>query len=356
MDFSLHTTFPEDLQTEWNDLLAQSVTHVPFLRHEYLSAWWKHLGGGEWGTNGVRAQHATPLPLANSQPSAVSLQIVTAREKSDLIGIAPLFHVKRDEHDTLMLLGSIEISDYLDLIVRPADLDRFVAELLPYLASPALPKWDALELDNVLESSLTLPALEKAAKTLGWNYASEKLSLCPYISLPGDFDVYLAGIDKKQRHEIRRKMRRVDENAAICRWFFSEDPKTIGSDIDAFLTLMAMDHDKAKFLTPSMRELMKEVIQCAFDNGCLKLAFLEIEGKKAAAYLNFDYLDRVWVYNSGLDWTFNEYSPGWVLLGYLLKWANENHRTEFDFMRGGEDYKYRFGAIDRFVMRATITR
>jgi CelD/BcsL family acetyltransferase involved in cellulose biosynthesis len=336
MDFTLHTTFPEDLQTEWNDLLAQSVTHVPFLRHEYLSAWWKHLGGGEW---------------KNAQ-----LAIVTARENGKLVGIAPLFHVNHNNHESLMLLGSIEISDYLDLIVRPADLDRFMAELLPYLASSALPKWDALELDNVLESSPTLPALEKAAKALGWNYNTEKLSHCPYITLPGDFDLYLAGIDKKQRHEIRRKMRRVDENAAICRWYFSEDPKTIGSDIDAFLTLMTMDHDKAKFLTPTMRVLMKEVIQCAFDNGCLKLAFLEIEGKKAAAYLNFDYLDRFWVYNSGLDWTFNEYSPGWVLLGYLLKWANENHRTEFDFMRGGEDYKYRFGAIDRFVMRATITK
>lgn len=336
MDFTLHTTFPEDLQTEWNDLLAESVTHVPFLRHEYLSAWWRHLGGAEW--------------------TRADLAIVSAREEGKLIGIAPLFHVEQDGVGKLILLGAIEISDYLDLIVRPADLDRFLAELLPYLASPVFPKWDAFELDNVLESSPTLPALENTARALGWNYKSEKLSHCPYITLPGDFEVYLAGIDKKQRHEIRRKMRRVDERADICHWYFSEDPQTIGPDIDAFLTLMAMDNDKAKFLTPPMRILMKEVIQCAFDNGCLKLAFLEIEGKKAAAYLNFDYLDRVWVYNSGLDWTFNEYSPGWVLLGYLLKWANENHRTEFDFMRGGEDYKYRFGGVDRFVMKATLEK
>ena len=336
MDFTLHLTFPEDLQAEWNALLDGSVTHVPFLRYEYLSAWWKYLGGGEW--------------------TKADLAVVTARENGKLVGIAPLFHVKRDNQDTLMLLGSIEISDYLDLIIRAADVDRFLAELLPFLAGSTFPKWGALELDNVLESSPTLPALEKVARSLGWKYSAEKLSHCPYIPLPGDFDLYLAGIDKKQRHEIRRKMRRVDQNASLCRWYFSEDPETIGSDIDAFISLMAMDHDKATFLTPPMREMMKEVIRCAFENGCLKLAFLEIEGKKAAAYLNFDYLDRVWVYNSGLDWTFNEYSPGWVLLGYLLKWANENHRTEFDFMRGGEDYKYRFGAIDRFVMRATVTK
>jgi CelD/BcsL family acetyltransferase involved in cellulose biosynthesis len=45
-----------------------------------------------------------------------------------------------------------------------------------------------------------------------------------------------------------------------------------------------------------------------------------------------------------------------VLLGYLLQWANENKRTEFDFMRGNEDYKYRFGAVDKFVVRAKVTR
>jgi len=36
--------------------------------------------------------------------------------------------------------------------------------------------------------------------------------------------------------------------------------------------------------------------------GWLQLAFLEIEGRKAAAYLNFVYNNRVLVYNSGLDW------------------------------------------------------
>ena len=37
------------LAQEWNDLLACcSASHVPFLRHEYLSTWWRTLGGGEW--------------------------------------------------------------------------------------------------------------------------------------------------------------------------------------------------------------------------------------------------------------------------------------------------------------------
>ena len=105
-----------------------------------------------------------------------------------------------------------------------------------------------------------------------------------------------------------------------------------------------------------MREQMQLVLRCAFDEGCLQLAFLEIGGEKAAGYLDLDYLNRIWVYNSELDRRFTEYSPGWVLLAYLLRWANENGRDEFDFMRGDEDYKYRFGAVDRYVVRARVQR
>ena len=82
--------------------------------------------------------------------------------------------------------------------------------------------------------------------------------------------------------------------------------------------------------------------------------FLKIGGEFAAGYFNADYLNRIWVYNSGLDRRFMEYSPGWVLLGHLLQWANENKREELDFMRGDEEYKYRFGAVDRHIIRVTL--
>ncbi len=350
MDFTLHTDFPTELKTEWNDLLAESITHVPFLRFEYLQTWWSTLGGGEWGSAEmpvphVAVQHAAPLPC-----------IVTARQNGRLVGIAPLFHAVHENRNSLLLLGSIEISDYLDLIVRPVELEPFLAGLLPFLASPALPDWDALDLYNILDSSPTIPALEKIASTLGWKLTTEKLRHCPYIPLPGDYQAYLAGIDKKQRHEIRRKVRRLEESGVPQRWYFLDDPAALDAAVQDFLALMALDPDKAAFLTPPMRTQMQAAMRCAFENGCLKLAFLEIDSKKVAAYLNFDYLDRLWVYNSGIDWTYNEFSPGWVLLARLLQWANENKRTELDFMRGDEAYKYRFGAIDRFVLRATLTR
>ena len=327
-----------ELAKEWNDLLAKSASHVPFLRHEYITAWWQGLGGGEW-------KHG-------------ELYVAAARhETGELAGIAPLFLTENRQGDpALMLLGSIEISDYLDVIAPPDDLPAFLEALLSHLANEQLPGTHLLDLYNILEGSPTIAAMQAAAEKLGWSSELETLQHCPYIPLPGDWEKYLCGIDKKQRHEIRRKLRRAEEYYLPLNWYVLQDGDHLDQDTDEFLKLMAHDPDKAKFLTPEMREQMHTIVRAAHDAGWLQLAFIEVNGEKVAAYLNFDYMNHIWVYNSGLDFRYGELSPGWVLLAHLLEWANEHQRASFDFMRGDEQYKYRFGAIDRRVMRLTVNK
>jgi CelD/BcsL family acetyltransferase involved in cellulose biosynthesis len=126
----------------------------------------------------------------------------------------------------------------------------------------------------------------------------------------------------------------------------------IESEIDSFFHLMIQDAAKAGFLTPLMREQMTFTIRNAFEHDYLWLAFLEIEGVKVAASLNFDYKNKLWGYNSGVSREHMELSPGWVLLANTIQWCCENGRYEFDFMRGDEEYKYRFGGVNKYVMRA----
>jgi CelD/BcsL family acetyltransferase involved in cellulose biosynthesis len=327
------------ISEQWNELLNHcSASHVPFLRFEYLNSWWEYLGGGEW-------------------KEAELLIICARREDDQLIGLAPLFLTKNPAGEpTLMMIGSIEISDYLDFIVHEDEVEAFTFELLHYLEDFHDPAWESLDLYNLPESSPTLAALKTAANQLGWSYEEQKLQPCPYIPLKGDWELYLQGIDKKQRHEIRRKIRRAEESEALVSWYIVSEAETLDQEINDFLALMANDPNKARFLDIAMQKQMRSIIQAAFTAGWLQLAFLIIGGKKAACYLNFDFAGYIWVYNSGLDNQFRELSPGWVLLGYLLKWANENGREIFDLMRGSEDYKYRFGGIDRHIVRASLTR
>jgi CelD/BcsL family acetyltransferase involved in cellulose biosynthesis len=319
---------------------TQSISDTPFSRYEYLSEWWQTLGGGEWD---VKECGRPPL-----------LVLVSAKENDQYVGIAPLFIADYDGQRALMLVGSIEISDYLDLIVREGDLQRFLSGLLDFLGSGPDKEWSALDWYNISDSSPTLAALKAEAEKRGWTHHDEVYRPTPRIPLNGSFEEYLSRIDKKQRHEIRRKMRRAAESEKNVRFYVVNGSENIDSEIEAFFDLMVQSPDKEKFLHPAMREQMTVTIQHAHKYGYLWLAFLEIDGARTAASLNFDYRNKLWGYNSGVSNEHRELSPGWVLLAHTIQWCCEHGRDEFDFMRGDEEYKYRFGGVNKYVMRVKI--
>jgi len=342
MEFFLHKDFSEFSEATWNALVEASIADTPFSRHEYLSEWWKTLGGGEWNAG------------ADGRPP--ELILVSARKNDQLIGIAPLFISDYDGQRALLLVGSIEISDYLDLIVRLDDHARFLSGLLDFLGSSVADRWSALDWYNLPYSSPTLAALKTESERLGWSHHEEIYRPTPRIALNGSFDEYLSRIDKKQRHEIKRKMRRAAESEKNVRFHVIDQTADIESEMSDFFGLMVQDPNKEQFLHPEMREQMTVTIRNAFQQGYLWLAFLEVDGSKAAASLNFDYKNKLWGYNSGVGREHMELSPGWVLLAHVIQWCCENNRYEFDFMRGDEDYKYRFGGVNKYVMRTKVVK
>jgi CelD/BcsL family acetyltransferase involved in cellulose biosynthesis len=342
MDFKLHREFSEINPAMWNALAAQSIADTPFSRYEYLSEWWKTLGGGEWGK--------------------AELVLVSAAENDQLVGIAPLFLAEYDGRQALLLVGSIEISDYLDLIVREADLPRFLSGLIDFLVSMNQAgglhpyDWSAIDWYNLPDDSPTLAALKADSALRGWNYHEEIYRPTPRIVLSGSFEDYLSRLEKKQRHEIRRKMRRAAESDLNVRFHLAGRDADITAEMDSFFHLMVQDPNKAMFLKDVMRDQMSVTIRTAFEQGYLWLAFLEVDGVRVAASLNFDYKNKLWGYNSGVSRAHMELSPGWVLLGHVIQWCCENGRYEFDFMRGDEEYKYRFGGVNKYVMRARVIK
>lgn len=322
------------LAAEWNPLVERSVGNSPFLRLEYQRAWWQHLGEGELLVVAVRS------------------------EGGRLIGIGNLFGGRPGAEGVVYrIIGCMEIADYLDLIVERGREAEVCAAIMGFLTGPEAPAWDKLDLCNLPSWSSTPEIMAQAATARGFPAALSTLEPCPVIALPATWDEYLDSLDGKQRREMRRKLRRAEAGEEKIEWFIVGKERDIAAEAEAFLDLMARSSpDKTDFLTPAMRSLFREVIAGAQANGWLQLAFLQVNGQRAAAYLNFDYLDRIWVYNSGLAPELFAYlSPGWVLLSYLIQWAIEHGRKEFDFLRGGEAYKYQFGGKDTQIQRLVIT-
>jgi len=322
-----------NLKEDWNALLTQSASHVPFLRHEFQVQWWMNLGGGEWDSG--------------------DLEILVQRDPDQkLTGISPFFI----SNQKMQFIGSYEISDYLDLIVAPDNLSRFIREILDYLSSDISPDWKTLDLYNLPENSPSITIMEEAARAAGFQTKLEIIQPAPSVQLPSSWQAYLDSLEDRYRQEISRKIRNADSYFLPVDWYIVNEEHNLDQEIDDFLDLMANNPEKERFLTDQMKKQIKASARAAFDGGWLQLAFLVVGNQKAAGYLNFDFDEKIWIYNSGINSVFENLSPGWVLLSKIINWSIDQGKTELDFMRGDETYKYQFGGIDQNVFHLQIKK
>ena len=322
------------LASEWNGLLHRTASDVPFLTVEWQRTWWECFGVDE------------------------SLLVYAFRDPTGtLCGIAPLFLAHEGGQRRLHTVGCADICDYLDLIVAPGHEQTVFSALLDALSASDVPAWNAIDLCNIPEASRTLEVLGAQAQARGWRVTKSVQEVCPLIHLPDTWEGYLALLDKKERHELRRKLRRAESEESV-QLYTTGGVNTLDADLDAFINLLIMSRsDKAAFMNEQMRAFFHAAAHTAQRAGWLQLAFLRVGGVNAAAYMNFDYAGRIMVYNSGLDpKNFQWLSPGIVLMAKLIQQAIEQTRAVFDFLRGNEDYKYRLGGKDTHVYRLLVER
>jgi len=310
------------LRPEWNDLVRQNPRNRIFVTWEWQAIWWERLGEGD-------------------------LHLVTLRaDDGSLVGIAPLCRVTGQTGErAFRWIGCVDVSDYLDVIVSPGHETALYNAILDSLFMPGAPAWDYLDLCNIPQDSPTHRALAELAAQRGLHTRNDIQDVCPVIPLPGSWEDYLDSLDKKQRHEIRRKMRRIEQEAQT-HWYIADHADALDDAVDRFIRLHKKSNPgKEAFMTGQMVHFFKEICRALFENGWLQLAFIEVEGADAAAMLNFDYNGEILVYNSGYDpAAYAVLSPGIVLLAYCIRHAIETGRKRFDFLRGDEEYKFRFGA------------
>lgn len=324
----------EKLEKDWDRLLETSIKPYPFLEYWYLRNWWDHLGIGEW------------------QKDQSQLYVIAGFEGGVLKAAAPLFLSSKEGHPrALRFIGQIEATDYLDFIASQNDLPTFIGQLLVYLA--ANPELGGLDLANLQNDSPSLLLLKELSQQKKMTYQARVLQPAPSIFLPASWEEFLQSLSKKQRHEVRRKQRNIERDYKT-ELVFVEDDQQIDPAMQTFIGMMRNEDAKAAFLTPEAEAFLAGLGRKAHEHRRLKLAFLTLDGEKTAAYLNFVYENRLWVYNTGWNTEFAKVSPGWVLLVKIIQWAIENGLEEVDLMRGDEEYKYRFGARDRQVVGVEI--
>lgn len=315
------------LADEWRKLADADPSATVFHSPEFAETWCSEFGQGR------------------------TLRITEIRDGRALVGLAPL---SLEEDGVLRFLGDLETTDYLGPISRPEDRDAVSAEIANAIRSSR--DWELCELHGLAETSGWPKKLAEAARAAGMPVEEEVQEMCPRIALPSSFDEYLAALPGKLRHEIRRKARRLERTIGSFTIRIS-DRDTLERDLDTFFALhRSSQGPKGKFLHEGMASFFTRFAQTLMALGDMRLILLEADGRALAGAYCF--IDRAtWaMYNSAFDHALRELAPGMVLVGESIRLAVEAGCDTFDFLRGSEEYKYRFGAVDLPLIQLALQR
>ena len=299
----------------WNALVAGSSLPSVFLSWQWQTAWARAFLGGR----------------------ALGL-LAVSEDSGALAGLLPLY--EEAAGPLMRFVGGVDVSDYLDLIAPAGREEEIWGALLEHRAAAA-GEWD---LHGIRAASPTLALLPALAPPHGIEVRITREDRCPVLALPPTWDAYLARLSGKDRHELRRKMRRLEAELPGTKTRSLAGPDGWDEGMTEFLRLHRLSRaGKARFMDETMERFFREALGALAEAGWARLWFLDSDGAPIAAFLCLEYSGTVGLYNSGFDPTRARLAPGIVLLAHVIRDAIERGFAIFDFLRGEEPYKYAFG-------------
>lgn len=336
LDVRTEDRFPTDerLDRAWMDLVAEDPAASIFHTSTFLRRWCRHLRG------------------------RCDLRLRFVHRDGGLIGVVP--EVRENEggpagpRTVAHFAGGYHVTDYLGPVSRPEDRAEVIDAWFDALEREA--DWDELLAGGLAEDAGWHDLIADRARAGGLDVTGPKLEdVCPVVDTSGGWGAYLGRITGKQRHEIRRKARRLIREVDDVELHEVHRPE-MHEEIDRFIA-MARDSqgDKGSFFeAESMQAFFHSLVAEFGNDGTLRLHRLQIDGSASAYTVSLCHGGRWGLYNSAFDRRLGRLSPGMVLVGELIRIAAQEGYEVFDLLRGDEPYKYRFSAVDRPIHRLVV--
>jgi len=315
-------------------LVLGSRTASPFLTHEWLSSWWSVFGPGK------------------------ELLLLAARSQADEPpeAVAPLMILREGGIRIIRFIGW-GISDSLDFIVRPTDLES-VPAFFRYLLGGS-PKWDLLWLGDFIADEEIIRSVERTASEAGLMSRRIRTTRAPYFAVEGSWDGFIAGKSRHFRRILKQKedrLSRGERSVGIERIRESFGPGTLSE-----MRTVEAGSWKSRELagTPEKRrekEFLERALGALAASGWVDLWLARVDGSPAAYQINLDFAGKSWIYNNAFDRSFAELSLGAVLMKRTVEEAFRSGKKECDFLRGEEAFKGAWTGTARDVIQIVLRR
>lgn len=323
----------ENSRETWNAIARAMSYPSVFCTWEWVYTWWEHFG---------RVYEPFVLFL---------------RRDGELRGILPLFRetrlLRNDGKIGKILLygGSTKVyPDHLDVICAPEDAAECLEAFLGYLHREGA-SWDVTQLPYISEDSAI-------ARWGGQAPASElfiqhPVSVAPYVSITGDYESYLSQLSSNERQKIRSRRRKLLDAEGVNYVRVQRHQFH-----DAFESLLQLHEKRAK--QKNIRSsFVLSGISAFHDSLLTRLPEDQVwlrclcKGKTTiAAFYGFKHCGYVFYYQLGYDPDWAKHAPGAVLLQETIREAFESGCVEYNFLQGGEEFKFRWTVARRVLLHA----
>lgn len=315
----VHTTTEAFELPAWPDLLKADPDRHVFATPEWNRVWWEEFSGGK------------------------ELLVLEMTRGDETVAVVPLYRKVDEGRRVLRFVGGIDLTDYLGPVCSPVDRREVAGALVSWLRSGDV-EWDELDAHNMPVPLGFAEFLVERADTCDFRFALDQEETSAVLPLPADWDTYLAGLDSKERHELKRKRRRLfrDHPDAVFRTATAE---TLAGDMRTFVEMhRGAEGHKGHFMRPEVATFFERMAHAFMPMGWLRLDFLEVGGRAVASTFGFELDGVFYLYNSAYEPDAGRLSPGLMLVSWVVEGCIERGFERFDFLRGPERYKYQLGS------------
>jgi CelD/BcsL family acetyltransferase involved in cellulose biosynthesis len=340
LDLQIYTNISslESLASQWNTLVDNSVYPNVFLRWEWVSTWWKWFGQKR------------------------SLNVVVIRDDNNVVGIVPWYIVQKTMGFAGRMLkyigsGGLTYPEYLGPIVHRDYLNPVICKLLCYLRLSSS-TWDVIEFPDVPpDDSGTNELIKELSKV--YPFLLHPGEVCVYVELPETFNMLLTRLSSQSRWHKKKQLRRVREECK-AKLEILEDVQTVRQTFPTMVKLSVSSRTRLGQFSPFINECYSGFHQETIDRFChsaiIRIYLLKFHDHPVAFMYGFLYQCKYYAFQTGFNNSEVKYSPGDALLQMVLEHLISQHIREFDYLRGEESYKSKFGNKCRLTKSTWIYR
>lgn len=336
------------LKSTWNDLLQRS-SHTVFSTWEWLFTWWKHFGNNR------------------------RLIILLATEDNKLIGIAPLMYSVHSmmglRQGKIQFIGTGTTSNtfiiedqgsnnndltpsYADFIIENGH-ENCLPCFFDYLQN-LHEKWTCAELGEIPENQIALSRLNQISNNI------KPVYMCLYTPLPSSYEALLRNINRKDRKEMGRYLRRIKKCGFKTELVDCSKNHSISNGMNELFEINQKRWSAkglpGAFADPRLRSFYLDIADSFSQNGWLGLYCLKFSEKTVSVLYGFKYKNKYYAYKTSMDPEYSRFSVGNLLFLKVMEKCIQEGLLEFDFMWGTDPYKRQFSASEKSAYKAIVLK